>query len=328
MGLIRAVLMLCTVSLGAAADSGGPCAVFDLEAHRGGMGLTVESTLASFAKGLSVGVTTLEMDVQITKDHVAVITHDRKVDPSKCSGQYAGRFIKDLTFAQIETLDCGSKTLSNYPEQHAAPHAKMPALRSVLELARQRGPGATRLNIETKVEAAAPSETAPREEFVRIVAEEIRRAGLAGQAVIESFDWGALELMRRIAPELPLIALTSPAFCADETSRNPWLGGVALADFGGDAIAAAKSIGATAISPQYGDPQDGKLGDPGFRLLTTQEYVERAHAEGMKVIPWTVDDKATMAALVDSGADGIITDYPDALREVLAERDMPLSPAS
>ena len=59
-----------------------------------------------------MGVTTLEMDVQITKDHVAVITHDRKVDASKCSGQYVGRFVKDLTFAEVETLDCGSKTLA------------------------------------------------------------------------------------------------------------------------------------------------------------------------------------------------------------------------
>nr|WP_244431609.1 glycerophosphodiester phosphodiesterase family protein [Segniliparus rugosus] len=325
MGPIRAALMASAVSLSAASASDAtPAEDFDLQAHRGGLGLTVESTIASFAKGMSVGVTTLEMDVQITKDRVAVITHDRKVDPSKCSGQYVGRFVKDLTLAQIETLDCGSKTLPQYPRQQAVPGAKMPTLRSVLALVRERGGGVTRMNIETKFEAGAPAETAPREEFVRIVADEVRRAGLAEQVTIESFDWGALKLMREVAPELPLVALSSPAFSADPTSDNPWLGGIALDDFGGDVAAAARSIGASAISPQYGDPQDGKLGDPGFELLVTPEYVAHAHDLGLKVIPWTVDDKATMAALVQSGVDGIITDYPDVLREVLAEHGMPL----
>ncbi|MGL6235211.1 MAG: glycerophosphodiester phosphodiesterase family protein [Segniliparus sp.] len=325
MGSIRAALMVSAVSFGtASAASGSPAPDFDLQAHRGGLGLMVESTIDSFSKGLSVGVTTLEMDVQITKDHVAVITHDRKVDPAKCSGKYVGRFIKDLTLAQVETLDCGSKTLPQYPRQQAAPGAKMPTLRSVLNLVRERGGGATRMNIETKVEAGAPSETAPREEFVRVVAEEIRRAGLVRQVTIESFDWGSLKLMRQIAPELPLVALSSPAFSADPTASNPWLGGIALDDFGGDVVAAAQSIGASAISPQYGDPQDGKIGDPGFELLVTPEYVAHAHDLGLKVIPWTVDDKATMAELVESGVDGIITDYPDVLREVLAERGMPL----
>ena len=57
---------------------------FDLQAHRGGLGLRPESTLASFANGLEVGVRTLEMDVQITKDGQAAVTHDRKVDRTKC----------------------------------------------------------------------------------------------------------------------------------------------------------------------------------------------------------------------------------------------------
>ncbi len=57
---------------------------FDLQAHRGGLGLRPESTLASFANGLETGVSSLELDVQITKDGQAVVTHDRKVDGRKC----------------------------------------------------------------------------------------------------------------------------------------------------------------------------------------------------------------------------------------------------
>lgn len=336
MGSIRAALMVSAVSFGtASAGHASPSDDFDLQAHRGGLGLTVESTIAAFSKGLSVGVSTLEVPIRVTKDHIAVVTHDQRVDPAKCADTaparpgdtdfpYVGKLVKDLTFAQIETLDCGSRALPEYPRQEAVPGAKMPTLRAVLALVRQRGGGVTRVDIQAKVEAAEPEETAPREEFARIIADELRRAGLMRQAMVESFDWGLLELLRTSTPELPLMALTSPEFSADPTSKNPWLGGVALDDFGGDIVAAAKSIGAYAISPQYSDPQESKIGDPGFTLLVTPEYVAHAHRLGMKVIPWTCDDKATMAALVDAGVDGMITNYPDVLREVLAERGMAL----
>jgi glycerophosphoryl diester phosphodiesterase len=90
MGSICAVLMLRGTEPMRPADVGGPRPVFGLEGRQGGMARTVESTIASFAEGLPVGFTTLKMDVQITKGHVAVITHDRKADPPKCSGQHAG----------------------------------------------------------------------------------------------------------------------------------------------------------------------------------------------------------------------------------------------
>src|SRR5690349_7154816 len=101
---------------------------FDLQAHRGGIGLAVESTLASFAKGIETGVSTLEMDLQITKDGREVITHDRKISGQKCkdtapvtpgdpSYPYVGKYIKDLTFDQVRSLDCGSQTLPQFPGQ-------------------------------------------------------------------------------------------------------------------------------------------------------------------------------------------------------------------
>ena len=70
----------------------------------------------------------------------------------------------------------------------------------------------------------------------------------------------------------------------------------------------------TALSPNYGFPQNGKVGDPDFRRTRTAMVAE-AHARGLKVIPWTIDDPATMAALIDVGVDGIITNYPNRLRD-------------
>ncbi len=69
----------------------------------------------------------------------------------------------------------------------------------------------------------------------------------------------------------------------------------------------------------HGFPQGGNVTDPSYRPYVDADMVRRAHAVGMKVIPWTVDDAPTMAKLVDDGVDGIITDYPDRLRELMAQ---------
>jgi glycerophosphoryl diester phosphodiesterase len=297
---------------------------FDLQAHRGGLGLVVESTLASFANGLETGVSTLEMDVQITRDGKAVVTHDRRVSAAKCrdtTGNYVGRYIVDLTLAEVRTLDCGSATLPQFPGQRPSPGARMPLLREVFGLVHAHRAYGVKLNVETKVEAAAPQETAPREQFVQVVAGEVRRAHLLRQVTIESFDWGALMRMRQVEPRLPIVALTNGQqfLQAGMPGRSPWLGGLDIDDFGGDLVAAARSFGADAISPVHGDPQDGAVTDPGYRPYTTKAMVDAAHAAGIEVIPWTVDDKPTMAKLIADGVDGIITDYPDRLREVMAE---------
>ena len=92
----------------------------------------------------------------------------------------------------------------------------------------------------------------------------------------------------------------------------------------GDLVAAASSLGFDAISPVHGTPQNSTVTDPGYVPYVTADMVQRAHAAGMQVIPWTVDDKPTMRALIGAGVDGLITDYPDRLREVMAESGMKL----
>ncbi len=72
--------------------------------------------------------------------------------------------------------------------------------------------------------------------------------------------------------------------------RLAWLGGLDIDDFGGDAIAAIATFGASAYSPVQGNPQGGKVSDPGFTLYVTKEMVEAAHARGIDVVPWTVND--------------------------------------
>ncbi|MBK1784671.1 glycerophosphodiester phosphodiesterase family protein [Prauserella cavernicola] len=305
---------------------------FDIQAHRGGIGLTVEGTLAAFSRALELGVTTLELDIQITRDGRDVITHDRQINPAKCADTapvrpgdpqypYAGKYIKDLTFAQVRTLDCGSQRQPNHPGQELSPGATMPTLAELFALVREHRAWNVRFNIETKVEAAAPHETAPREQFVNRAVWEVLRSGFAHRVTIQSFDWGALMLVRKRAPWLPTVALTQPEFLqVGQPGRSPWLGGLDIDDFGGSPVRAAKSFGASALSPVHGNPQGGAVGDPDYEPFTTRALVDEAHRAGLKVIPWTINDKATMHKLIDDGVDGIITDYPDRLREVAADR--------
>ncbi|HCT79414.1 MAG TPA: hypothetical protein DGG94_05030 [Micromonosporaceae bacterium] len=289
---------------------------FDIQAHRGGLGLRVENTLASFGNALRLGVTTLELDVQITADGQAVVTHDRRINPAKCEGAYAGQYIKDLTLAQVRTMDCGSKTV--VPGQLLVPGAQMPLLSEVFALVKRYQADDVKLNIETKVEAGAPHETAPREQFVQVTAAEIRKARIGRQVTIQSFDWGALMRWREVYPELPRIALTNYTFLqVGQPGASPWLGGLDIDDFGGDPIAAIKTFGAKAFSPVHGFPQNGAVNDPGYVPYVTSEMVRHAHRNGIQVIPWTVDDIPTMRKLIDDGVDGIITDYPDRLRTLV-----------
>ncbi|WNB92593.1 glycerophosphodiester phosphodiesterase [Bacillus sp. NEB1478] len=324
------------VSAAEGSDGYGP-ETFDLQAHRGGIGLTVESTIASFSRALELGVNTLELDVQITKDHEAVVTHDRKISGDKCQDTkpvyegdpaypYVGKYIKDLTLAQVRTLDCGSKRLAQFPDQRLSPGARMPLLTEVFDLVKRYQANNVWMNIETKVEAGAPEETAPREEFVQIVARQVREAGMLKRVSIQSFDWGSLMRMQEVEPSLPLVALTNgPQFLEPgQPGGSPWLGGIDIDDFNGDPVAAAHSFGADALSPVHGFPQNGKITDDNYEPYVTKKMVQEAHKKGMKIIPWTVDDKPTMNKLMDDGVDGLITDYPDRLREVMEQRNLEL----
>ncbi|MEU6414107.1 glycerophosphodiester phosphodiesterase family protein [Microbispora sp. NPDC046933] len=328
-----------------ASTAGGPGVLpqkthFDLQAHRGGIGMTTEESLEGFAKALRLGVSTLELDTHVTKDEKVVVNHDRQISAQKCRDTgpvvpgdpmypYVGKYIKDLTLAQIKTMDCGYRQLPGFPEQEVIHGFRMAELKDVLDLVKSYRAKQVMLNIETKVEAGAPEQTAPRELFVRRVYEEIHASGIEDQVTIQSFDWGALNEMHRLAPSWPLVALTNYDFLqVGRPGASPWLGGLDADDFGGDFVKAAAAIpGVTALSPVYGFPQNGKIGDPGFRFYVDEAMVAQAHARGLKVIPWTCDDPATIEALMDMGIDGVITDYPNVVRQIMADRGMRLPKA-
>ncbi|MCV7010801.1 glycerophosphodiester phosphodiesterase [Mycolicibacterium madagascariense] len=333
---MRLRVLLAVLGCAAASFVTAPCAAaadtFDLQAHRGGRGETTEESLRAFAKALELGVSTLELDIVITKDHQPLVWHDPKIDPTKCSDTrpavagdpqypYVGKLVHDLTLAQLRTLDCG-KLLAGFPTAEVVRGNRIATLPEVFSLADTYHAG-VRYNVETKVEAAAPEASAPPREFVDVILAAVRAAGKVGEVEIQSFDWRTLPMVREAEPSIPLVALW------DETTYvpdSPWLGGVNPADVP-DPIEGAQLVGANILSPGYSVPPDRTPRDPDFHLVADRSFVDRAHAAGLTVIPWTIDDPAAMNAQIDAGADGIITDYPSRLRAVLAARGMPLPPA-
>ena len=332
---VPAVAATAAVHLGH--DNGRHKAYFDLQAHRGGIGERTESSIASFSHALEVGVSSLELDTQITKDRKVVVTHDRRTNSEVCADTapadvgdpafpYVGKLVKDLTLRQLKTLDCGYQQRPGYPEQVNVPGSKMLELREVFDLVKEYRAWGVTLNIETKVQAGAPEETAPRGLFVALVCREIARSGLQRQVAIQSFDWGALLAIHCLDRSLPLVALTNYDFLqVGQPGASPWLGGIDADDFDGDFVAAADSIaGVVALSPVDGFPQGGMITDPAFRPYVTPAMVKEAHHRHLKVIPWTVDDPATAQYMIDAGVDGLITNYPTRTRQLLADNGFKL----
>ncbi|WP_433192633.1 glycerophosphodiester phosphodiesterase [Nocardia sp. CA-107356] len=340
-GLLSSIVAVLAISAVASCDTPSRTTehdtptTIDLQAHRGGRGLTIEESLDGFAKALRLGVTTLELDIVLAADGTPLIWHDPLVLAEKCTDTapafpgdpqfpYVGKVIHDLTYAQTQTLDCGSRTLANFPRQQAVPGNRIATLPQLFDLVTTIGAGGVRFNIETKVEAEKPEQSATPQEFVDTILGVVQQAGKAGAVEIQSFDWRTLPLVRKAAPSVPVVALY------DDTTfvaGSRWLGPIRYEDHPADPLAAVKALGADIVSPGYSVPYGKKAGEPGFALIADRTYVDNAHRLGLRVIPWTVNDKATIAAQIDTGVDGVITDYPDVMRQVLEEKGRPLPTA-
>jgi glycerophosphoryl diester phosphodiesterase len=274
---------------------------FDLQAHRGGAGLHPENTLEAFGAALTLGVSTLELDVHLTSEDDVVVSHDPALADA--------RLIRQLTRGDLPST--------------------MPLLRDVAALLASREAHGVRVNLEIKYDAllatGSDAELTTRADFVAVAVDAIRIDGLVDRASVQCFDWEVLRLVRGIEPRLQLNVLASAKYLEPgKEGGSPWLGGLDIDDFTGGLVEAAASEGFDALSPIHGSPFRSGVGDPGYVPFVTGDLVERAHAAGLKVIPYVVDDEPTMAAHLGLGVDGLITNRPDLLRGVLALHGLPL----
>jgi glycerophosphoryl diester phosphodiesterase len=315
--LVVAAVLLCSVCMRAVA--------VDLQGHRGARGLAPENTLPGFALALAIGVTTLELDIAITRDDVLVVSHDPLLNPDITRGpdgrflEKPGPVIRQLAFAELQLYDVGRlKPGTNYaqrfPQQRAHDGARIPRLTDVFALVRKSGNEDVRFAIETKVTPFNPHETPAPEVYARAVVAAIRAAGMADRSTILSFDWRTLAVVQREAPEIGTVYLTAQQswldnIGADKPEGSAWTSGIQYKAHGSvpKMIRAARG---RIWSAYYGDLDSAK--------------VKEAKELGLQVLAWTVNSPVDIARMLDLGVDGIVSDRPDLVRAELERRGLPL----
>lgn len=315
--LIAAFALAGTAALPALASG------FDLQGHRGTRGLAPENTLVAFERARAIGVTTIETDLAVTKDGVLVISHDPHLNPDLvrgADGQWLssrGAAIHSLTLGELRAYDIGRTNPASaygkqYPEQQPADGQQFPTLDDVLALGKGNN---LRFALETKITPDSGSDTPDPATFAKLVVAAVRKADMAKRVSILSFDWRTLAEVKKLAPEIPTVCITMQTNNLDNVkgiSGRPsaWTAGHVLSKHHDSVPRLVQAAGCSTWSSF-------------FRNLTPANIAE-AHRLGLTVLPWTVNDPADMVRLVDSGVDGLITDYPDRARKVMADKGIAL----
>ena len=311
--------------------------VFDFEPHRGGRDARPENTLYSYAYAMEMGATSIECDMQLTKDNRIVMSHNpilnHKITKDK-NGTYVedGKYdIRLMTLDEIRKFDVGvmDPKGGEYYEGHGktqitVPGAQIPTLDELFELVQEYGDQKVIINAETKsypdpLSGDAYKNNVDPVRFVKAFNDVVKKYGMEDRVLLQSFDWRTLVEMKKLNPKISLVALwqEQPSWGPDAVSlrayqkgKSPWLGGLDIDDYQGNPILAAKAIGVDIVSPYY--PEISK------------QDVDLAHELGMKVVPWTVNSVNDINMMVDMGVDGMISDKPWILRSVLEKRGIAL----
>lgn len=313
----------------AALAPAGAVGAFDLQGHRGARGLAPENTLAAFRAALGIGVTTIETDLGMTADGVLVLAHDPRLTAALARGP-DGQWLREdgdplirLRYDELARFDVGRlnpehRYAAQWPQQQPADGERIPTLDALFELARRHtspGGAPVRFNIETKITPAGEVPTADGVAFAKAVVVAVRRAGMEDRVTVQSFDWSVLVEIRRLAPRLATSCLTIDSSGMNTMRPEPdgasrWHAGIRLAEHGGSVPRLVRAAGCSTWSPFWRNV-DGPA-------------VAEAHALGLKVLPWTVNEPGEMERMIDLRVDGLITDYPDRARRALDSMGVPI----
>lgn len=284
---------------------------FDLQGHRGARGLMPENTIPAFLEALNHGVTTLELDVVITKDGEVLVSHEPYMSHETClkpngetiaADEESKYNIYKMTYAETQQFDCGLKPHPGFPEQKKVKVTK-PLLRSVIAAVEDHLKSYTfyevDYNIEIKSVNGEEGKFQPSiEEFSEKVFEVINQYLPWERVVIQSFDFRVLKYWHKKYPQVRLAALVENKKSVETN---------------------LKELG---FSPSIYSPY--------FILLKSQSTVTALKKKKIRVIPWTVNKSEDMKRLRAWGVDGIITDYPNRAAELGMgiKRTNPLPPGA
>lgn len=269
---------------------------FDLEAHRGGRGLMPENTIPAMKNAIDLGAVTLEMDVVISKDNKVVVSHDpyfndvittTPAGASLAKKDAANYLLYSMPYDSIRKFDVGMKPHPDFPRQKKIAVSK-PLLADLLDAteayAKSKGKQ-IRYNIEIKSKEGFDGVRHPAPpEFAELLLKVLADKKVTARTIVQSFDVRPLQYLHGKHPAVQLSYLV-------EATAGPF-------------DEHMKKLGFT---PPYYSP---------LYTLVTKESVAAAHAMGMKVVPWTINNLADMKRIKDLGVDGLISDYPDLFKEI------------
>jgi glycerophosphoryl diester phosphodiesterase len=269
---------------------------FDVQGHRGARGLRPENTIPAFLLALDSGVTTLELDVVITKDKQVVVSHEPWMSPSICVDPSGNTIpeksetkfnIYQMTYAEVKEFDCGSKGNEKFPEQQKMKTVK-PLLSDVIVAVDVHTKNFTQYEVDYNIEIKSSPEGDGKfhpqvEEYSDIVYNLLDQYLPLDRIVIQSFDNRVLKYWHKKYPEIRLALLVENLKSAEAN----------LSDLG---------FNPSIYSPYY--------------KLLSKEKVDYLHQRKIRVIPWTVNEVSEMLSMKGMGTDGFITDYPDRARKI------------
>ena len=268
---------------------------FDIQGHRGARGLRPENSVPAFLLALDSGVTTVELDVAITKDGQVVVSHEPWMSAAICLDSTGNGYtekeekkfnIYQMTYDDIARFDCGSKGNDRFPQQAKIKVSK-PLLRDVIVAVENHIKSYASYEVDYNIEIKSSPEGdkkfhPPVEEFSDLVYQLVDEYIPLDRVVIQSFDFRVLKYWHRKYPDIRLAALVENTKSIDAN----------LEDLG--------------FKPSTYSPN--------FKLLS-REKVSYLHQQKIRVIPWTVNEISEMLSLKGMGVDGLITDYPDRARK-------------
>ncbi len=291
----------------------------EVQGHRGCRGNLPENTLTGFAHTLATGVDAIEFDIGLSADDELVIVHDRTLSRDifrRTDGNWIEPpepVVRNLSLKQLQQFDAGrlrpgSDYAARFNQQLAVDGAGIPTLSAYVDLLTEMQCRHVGLNIEVKISPEHPHETAEPERFVDLLLALLTRHDLIAQSVIQSFDWRIPMLVGQCRTGVRTSCLSVEGDGEDTIGRDrgesPWTGGLAIRDFDGCVPAMVAAAGADIWAPWHGDLQ--------------ASVVAQAHKLGQRVITWTVNEISDIERMIEIGVDGIISDYPQRLRQVLA----------
>ena len=297
-----------------------------IHGHRGARGRRPENTLAAVEYALENAVDGVEVDLRITADDIIVLHHDLWLNPATTRDS-KGKWIndkieipiRDLRLNELRQYDVGrikpgTQYAAKFPRQTPADGAQVPTLDEYVELIRRRGKTDTILNLELKGNPPQPALAPAPEHYVSLLLNKLEQLQLSEHVFLQSFDWRLIHPIKQQRPDLKTGLLTNlqPTKPSHKTPpRQFHLAGTPPI-----------SIPATDWHLHYASPPEMVAKNGGDvwssnHLDLSEPWIREAHALGLEVYAWTVNEESDIEKMAGWGVDAITTDYPERCRGLI-----------